>query len=313
LLALPGFVRAMQSPQRPSFRAGTEVVTIDVSVRRKAAPVPGLTAADFVLLDNGVPQRVSVETTEAVPVDVSAAFEMSTTSQFRQGGRFASDLKELVRLLRPIDRLRVITFARDVREVMPLLAPASLLKSGSIDGALSVASAQSAASSFRSESGRDFRYRPTTRYNRTALSDAVLLALVQPPDPERRRIAIVYATGLDGGSLAGKDLLSPIAGRSDALLEVALWNWNGLVERRSGLLGFTRLELARAAEATGGEARDSRDVVKTFASVLKDFRRRYLLRYTVTGVPRTGWHDVTVRIPAHPEYTIHHRRGYVGD
>ena len=311
LFALHGDILWMHTPQLPSFRAGIQSVTIDVSVRRKAAPVPGLTADDFVLLDNGVPQRISVETTDAVPVDVSAAFDLSTPSQFTMAGRFASDLRKMVHMLHPLDRWGVTVFDRDVRELMPL-RPVESLQPSALDDAVSAAFAPAAGSALRSEAGRDFVYDPRTRYLKTALSDALLLTLARPAEPGRRNIVIVYATGLDGGSLAGKDLLTPVAARSDALLEVAFWNWNGLVGAHSGLLGFTRLELARAAEITGGEARDARDIVKTFTSVLNDFRRRYLLRYTVTGISQSGWHDVTVQIPAHPEYTIHYRRGYAG-
>ena len=40
------------------FRATTEVVTVDVFVQVGRQPVSGLTAADFVVRDNGVVQQV---------------------------------------------------------------------------------------------------------------------------------------------------------------------------------------------------------------------------------------------------------------
>src|SRR6266704_3614947 len=50
---------AGQSPPAPQarFRTTTDVVTVDVAVRSGGSSVPGLTAADFALFDNGVRQR----------------------------------------------------------------------------------------------------------------------------------------------------------------------------------------------------------------------------------------------------------------
>ena len=44
------------APPQTTFRSGVEVVELDVSVMRGGAPVAGLTARDFALTDNGVPQ-----------------------------------------------------------------------------------------------------------------------------------------------------------------------------------------------------------------------------------------------------------------
>ena len=49
-----------QSQRRPTFRAGIDLVQIDVVVVDElGAPVRGLTAADFTLLDRGKPQQVA--------------------------------------------------------------------------------------------------------------------------------------------------------------------------------------------------------------------------------------------------------------
>jgi VWFA-related protein len=51
---------AAQSPQRPQFRASVDLVHLDVSVLDKnRRPVLGLTAEDFVILEDGKPQSVS--------------------------------------------------------------------------------------------------------------------------------------------------------------------------------------------------------------------------------------------------------------
>jgi len=66
------------SGQQPIFRAGTEVVQLDVSVLDKQGrPVHGLTQEDFVVLEDGTPQRVvafkSVDLDSAAPTALSGA------------------------------------------------------------------------------------------------------------------------------------------------------------------------------------------------------------------------------------------------
>ena len=70
--ALVLVARAQDAQQPPSFRAGVELIRLDVSVLDKdRRPVRGLTAADFTVLENGKPQRVvtlsSVEAAERDP------------------------------------------------------------------------------------------------------------------------------------------------------------------------------------------------------------------------------------------------------
>lgn len=64
--------QAPQTKQPPTFRAGTEIVHLDVSVLDKdRRPVRGLTAADFTIIENGQPQPVvafsAIDVPDAVP------------------------------------------------------------------------------------------------------------------------------------------------------------------------------------------------------------------------------------------------------
>ena len=60
---LPIFVAAIAAAQQdtpsPTFRAGTKLVEVDVIARSKGAPATGLTKDDFILLDNGKPQKIA--------------------------------------------------------------------------------------------------------------------------------------------------------------------------------------------------------------------------------------------------------------
>ena len=65
-----------QQQQPPVFRAGTNLVRVDVTVtNRRGEPVSDLTAADFELTDDGAPQ--AIDTFEFVRLDGSSADERS--------------------------------------------------------------------------------------------------------------------------------------------------------------------------------------------------------------------------------------------
>ena len=59
------------------FRARTDSVAISASVKRGNDPVAGLTARDFMLTDNGVPQAIEAVTIESVPLDVTLFMDTS--------------------------------------------------------------------------------------------------------------------------------------------------------------------------------------------------------------------------------------------
>jgi VWFA-related protein len=57
-----------QTPQQPTFRARVELFHLDVSVLdRQRRPVPGLTAADFTVLEDGKPQKIVALSAIEVP------------------------------------------------------------------------------------------------------------------------------------------------------------------------------------------------------------------------------------------------------
>src|ERR1700733_9503475 len=102
-----GRPQAQQGPT-PVFRTTTDAVTVNVSVRHGSDQVGGLTAKDFVLLDNNVPQRIDEVDPAVVPVDLTLLIDTSSDL-----ARFADDsARQAARIaagLRPIDRLRVWT------------------------------------------------------------------------------------------------------------------------------------------------------------------------------------------------------------
>ena len=304
-------VASWQNPgQRPVFRGSTDAVAIDVSVQKRNAPVNGLREGDFGVTDNGVAQSAKVQTIADVPADVSVVFDRSLAGQISIGTRYDAALRKIADALRPTDRLRVVEYASDVREVRPL-SPVN----GSTGSVVPDMASGAFAMGPRNRGGelvQNALHDPNLQ--RDSVFDALLLAMAKPPEPGRRHLIVQFTFGVESGSiLTDGALLSDVAARTDALIQIGWWNRRIVNYAVDGTQSrYTRSCLASAATATGGGARDFDDVVGAFKSIFADFVQSYLITYDVSGVQRSGWHTVKVTIPGHPEYTVHARSGYVG-
>src|SRR4051794_19262172 len=65
--------------QNATFSAKVESVRVDVLVTDKGQPVHGLSAADFEILDEGVPQHVDLVSFDEIPLNVIFALDMSSS------------------------------------------------------------------------------------------------------------------------------------------------------------------------------------------------------------------------------------------
>jgi len=269
-----------QQPFKQVFRSDIDVVAVDVAVRSGNMPVKGLTSRDFELIDNGVLQSIDAVMIEDVPVDLTLILDASaSTSTVIE--RFKSRARQIAAMLRPVDRVRLIVFATDVTEVFPLQAGGSTLPVGQI-----------------------------ASHGGTSLHDALLLSLARAPVEGRRQLIIAFTDGLDTTSVVDASTLASAAARADGVLHLVLSGY-------TGTLPPTARSLRAAAEATGGELHPPGafdDAVDAFKGVFEDFRQSYVLRYTLGGVTRDGWHDVSVRVTkaGGNRYSVRARKGYFG-
>lgn len=90
LAGVPPLASAPQDPQRPTFRTGTSLVRVDAYPARDGKIIEGLTAADFDVLEDGVPQKI--ESFQFVRYERNAAAEArrDPNSQ-REGFQLAAD------------------------------------------------------------------------------------------------------------------------------------------------------------------------------------------------------------------------------
>lgn len=84
---------AQEAPQNPTIRVPTRLVQIGVIARGSDGPVADLTKDDFVVLDRGKPQKISVFTLEAIPSTTPAATTASQPAQTLPQNTF-SDLPQ---------------------------------------------------------------------------------------------------------------------------------------------------------------------------------------------------------------------------
>lgn len=82
---------AQQSPQRPAFRSRIDIVRIDVAVidNKTGKPLTGLTARDFSVSENGVPQEITTFSAESP----NAALDVQGTP--KEGGKTAEQQRRV--------------------------------------------------------------------------------------------------------------------------------------------------------------------------------------------------------------------------
>jgi VWFA-related protein len=133
VVAAAQLLRAQSPQQPPTFRAGVEVIELDVSVLTKArTPVRGLTAADFSVLENGKPQHVvTVSSVEAADRDPARSAWMKYATrdvaandladELGNGRLFAVVIDDMN--LPPDDQDILLTARSAARHVIDLLGP----------------------------------------------------------------------------------------------------------------------------------------------------------------------------------------------
>jgi VWFA-related protein len=278
--------------QVPVFRAGADVVAVEASVRRERRPITGLTAADFELLDNGVPQQISDISYEKLPIDVTVLLDVSASVT-------GSALDELRRALRQLrsdlgkqDRLRLLTFNMQVRRLVDFTdsAPA-------IDAALA----------------------PIGGAGSSAIFDSLAVALTTPVPRGRRQLVVLFSDGQDSSSISDAETLLDVARRSAPTVAIVLASPSR--ERPASLLrsatktgSATVGDLAeQVADSTGGfvlAINPGDNITSTFRRVLEQFRTSYVLYFTPRGVERQGSHTLEVRVKR-DRSEVRARRSYV--
>jgi hypothetical protein len=293
VVVLLASIQASSAPRQapPTFRSRAEGVAVHVSVRDRNAPVGGLSAEDFVLTDNGVGQTVRAVALETAALDVTLLLDASGSMAGEPIATMKKDVRTIAGMLRPEDRLRLVTFASRATEVLPMQHGTGLTSAFSIEAS-----------------------------GTTAFFHGLIAALLQPSAPGRPHLIVAISDGADNLSLLDGTDVRDLARRSDAILHVvqrrnprgsaALYLWGWLpYSSYSGIR-----DIRDAAESNGGRLLSedvSRPLPEAFKRTIEDFRAGYVLWFTPAGVTGPGWHDLSVKVKGR-RYDIRARRGYFG-
>ena len=276
--------------QQPTFRAGVDVVNVDVSVSNRVEHIEGLTAANFEVFDNGVRQKITSIATAEVPLEVYLVLDLSGSVEGEPLAQLKRAANAFVDGLVPADRVALLTFSKTVTVRQELTNNFQAFK---------------AALAEAKPSGN------------TALYDAVLKAISMRVPKDNRPIVVVFTDEGDNASTATTKQVLDAAERSDVTGYGVL-----APAQRAGVgpgmggsafgapqfqLGFLR----SLADSTGGRvfrASAALPLEDLFEMVLDDARSRYRLTYTPDKTT-PGWHKLNVKLVG-VKGDVTARRGY---
>jgi VWFA-related protein len=274
------------------FRAGTSIVTVDVSVLDGSKLVRGLTAADFEVLDDGVTQQLEMLDVESLPLDLTVIVDTSgSVEPMTEDIRLY--VKNAAEVLRIDDRFRLITFAGDVHDVFGLRPATETppVEAIGADGA-------------------------------TSIYDALMAGLMRTRRGDRRQLLVAFTDGIETNSAMDLSAVQEVARRSDSVLDIFIVKqvFPGpqpvrYLDTRGYWLTRAEYELDKlgdVARATGGWLDDvyvRPQLPERLKQTLEDFRTSYVLRYRPEGVTQQGWHTIDVRVRS-GSYKVRARSGY---
>ena len=267
------------------FSAAVDAVLVPVQVvdRRKRF-VPGLTAANFALTEDGQAQEARLAFNDAAPISLLLTLDISGSMQSKM-----TDLKKAA-----------TAFLDSVR-------PQDMVTLTAFNNSLYVLARPGADARVRGEALD--RLKPV---GGTALHDSLIRAVDLVKTQPSPRVIVAFTDGQDVGSIATVDSVRSAL----QVHNVTLF----LVVQSSGPDKGTPIEaLSRAADETGGGAwfaRSMSALKDQFVEIIADMSSRYVLSY-VPARPfgDGGWRTLSVRVIGGPlrerDYDVKARQGYL--
>jgi len=283
-LAIAALASRMTVAQQPTFKSGTQIVSLFVTVTdAQKRLVPGLVQDDFEVLDNDKPQPIVFFNNEVQPITVVVMLDTSGSMTGSIPLLRAAAEQFLIRLL-PADKGRVGAFNDKIQF-------------------------SSRFTSDRDELVSDVK--ELDYGNGTKLWDAVAASLDELKGIEGRRVILVFTDGDDTASSVGLGKVVERARAEEAMvysigLESNYFNGQRMV-RSSPDSGLRKI-----SDETGGgyfELKKTADLAPTFTRVAQELHSQYVLGFSPTQLDNKV-HKLTVRVKQ-PGMTARARRSYV--
>jgi len=284
LLVAPGILFAQNAPP---IRVDVKLVNVFANVTdANGAPVGGLTKDDFSIAEDGHPQKIAVfERESAIPLSIVLAIDTSGSVNKDMAIEKRAAHNFVHTLLRPVDRMNLIDFSSDVREVVPFTNKPSRIDAG-------LESLQSGPA--------------------TALYSAVYLSSQNLANCPGRRVLVLISDG--SNTVKGTDYADALeqAVRAEAMVYSII---DVPIAADAGRDTGGEHAMITLSQETGGKYyyADAAHLDEAFEKVSNDLRTQYLLGY----YPERRLADsdfrtisVTLKQPANAHYTVRHRTGY---
>ena len=262
--------------QTATFSTKLEAVRVDALVTDKGQVVRGLRPSDFEVLDNRIAQQVDLVSFDEIPLNVILALDMSQSVSGERLTHLQNASRALLDGLKSEDRAALMTFSHMVvlREELTHEIPRVRAAIDEVEP-----------------------------FGDTALTDGVHAAMVLESLEVGRSLLIVFSDGIDTSSWLSPEKVLETAKRSDIVVYA-------VSVRGTGKDQF----LHDLADQTGGatvEIESTKDLSSTFVHILEEFRHRYLVSFSPSGVTDEGWHRLEVRVK-NRRVTVKARPGYFG-
>lgn len=300
-LAVTGALAAQtsaQSPQQqgqPTFRSGTAIVALNVTVtdiRQQYAS--GLTAEDFEVYEDGVKQEVEFFATAEVPLDLILLIDSSSSMRDKVDA-VRKAASGFIDTMRPGDRAAVVSFSDGVQVLQALTTDRALVLQA-IDR--------------------------TGAKGATALHNAVYVALKEfgrpangGPDIRRQAIAVL-SDGEDTSSLLSFEDVLEMAKRSGvAIYTIAmksdLTSGSRQPRRYFSQSDFAMKQLAAETGAMPFFPNSVSDLEDVYDAIATELASQYSIGYVPRNTRDDGrYRRVIVRVTNHPELKPRTRTGY---
>jgi Ca-activated chloride channel homolog len=276
--------------QGPTFRVNVRLVNVFTTVTdTHGTPIANLTKDDFRVLEDGVPQSVSVFDRESeLPLSIVLAIDTSQSTLREFKLEVASARKFVHSIMRPVDRLSVFQVTENVDQVVPFTADIQRIQHG-ID---------------RLQVGAG-----------TSLYDAIFLASDALMDRQGRKVLVLITDGGDTTSRADYNRALKRAQQAEAIVYSIIVV---PVEADAGRNTGGEHALIQISHDTGGKhyyADSLGELDDAFRQISDELRTQYLLAYYPSRpVADSPFRRIEVQLVKKPEeaktYKVRHRAGY---
>ena len=304
-----------QEPDNSTIRANVPLVLAPVTVTdKKGNFIDGLSVDDFRLTDDGVPQKIRMDTSDTVlaPVSLMVLIQASGIS-----APVLARIERVGGLIKPLvigqrGQAAVIEFDDEIRVRTDFTPDSDLIsaafqktRSRSIHTARLIDAVAEGVKMLDTRSPNNRRVMLILSESRDRGSKSKLSDVIE--QAQRAGVAVYAATySVQGSTFLSSPSTSPSMPGGDGNLDIL-----------GGALELARIGKANVADAlarASGGRHLSFLTLESLESVIsragEEIHSQYLLSFTPTPSTKDGFHQIQVAIPSHPDAVIRVRLGY---